>query len=1209
AEDCDAFDSDIDEAPTAQTMFMANLSSADPITDEAGPLYDLDILSEVQDHDQYLDDTCAYQEEHMMHESIQLDHVVDLHADHTSISNMIPYDQYVKDNDVSIVHSTASSEEHMMHESIQLDHVVDLHADHTSISNMIPYDQYVKDNDVSIVHSTASSVLNDTFMIIYDDMCEPIAPSESHSSRNAAVKNSLTAELATYREQVELIKTLRTVLEITPPSPDKDTPDFDFVFVIGKMQASLQGKDNVIRRLKKQIFKLQVTNSDTKYTVKVRTTDSQLTKGKDNVIRQLKKQIFKLQVTNSDTKCTVKVRTTDSQLTKVTDPVTNLQAQTNCLRAENDKVKQHYKQLYDSIKITRAKHIEQVTKLTAENVTLKTSVSKAKELLEYAIGTCPPGSQPRAKQLAYTPLIRKKQVTAIKPSDRLNSNKNKHVVTQKIQKTNVPVPHSTGVKHCLKASGSQPKSNHKTDRISPAKGANKLPVEDLPRKNKSYLRTTNRVDSSSRLKRSTVPKTSQQNEVVERRNRTLVEAARTMLIFSKAPMFLWAEAVATASYTQNRSLIHTRHHKTPYELVHNKKPDRIFFRVFGVLCYPINDNEDLRKLQPTADTGIFVGYAPSRKGYRIYNKRTRRIIETIHVQFDELTEPMVPVHLSTGPAPIFLTPDPPRADRPGFPAQAVQPHVSSAAEPHLMEDHNIAPVNDTPFVNVFAPKPPSEASSSRDISSTESPYVSQSIHHLNKWSKDHPLDNVIGNPSRPVSTRKQLATDALWCLYSYVLSKIEPKNFKSAIIEDCWFQAMQDEIHEFDRLQVWELVPQPDCVMIIMLKWIYKVKLDEYGDVLKNKVRLVAKGYRQEEGIDFEESFTPVARIELIRIFIANAASRNMTVYQMDVKTAFLNGDLKEEVYVSQPEGFVDPDHPTRVYRLKKALYGLKQAPRAWYDMLLRFLLDNNFSKGAVNLTLFTHKIGKHILFVQIYVDDIIFASTDTKDCDMFSNEMSLKFQMSMMGQVSFFLGLQVSQSPGGIFINQSKFALEILKKFRMDSCDSVETPMVDRLKLDEDLSGIPVDQTRFHSMVDSLMYLTASRPDLVFVVCMCARYQAKPTKKHLEALKRVIRYLKGTINWGLWYPKDTTMALMAYAHADHAGCQDIRRSTSGSAQFLEHCYLYDRGGIHSHVWCCAQILWMRSYLTDYGFDFNKIPLYCDNRSAIALCCNNVQHS
>ncbi|GJT11274.1 retrovirus-related pol polyprotein from transposon TNT 1-94 [Tanacetum coccineum] len=244
----------------------------------------------------------------------------------------------------------------------------------------------------------------------------------------------------------------------------------------------------------------------------------------------------------------------------------------------------------------------------------------------------------------------------------------------------------------------------------------------------------------------------------------------------------------------------------------------------------------------------------------------------------------------------------------------------------------------------------------------------------------------------------------------------------------------------------------------------------------------------------------------------------------MDVKTAFLNGELKEEVYVSQPEGFVDPDYPTHVCRLKKALYGLKQAPWAWYDTLSLFLLDNKFSKGAVDPTLFTRKTSKHILLVQIYVDDIIFASTDPKACDIFSNEMSSKFQMSMMGQMSFFLGLQVSQNPRGIFINQSKFALEILKKFRMDSCDPVDTPMVDRLKLDEDPLGIPVDQTRFRRMVSSLITLTASIPTL---------------------------YSQGTINWGLWYPKDTAMALTAYADADHAGCQDTRRSTSGSAQFL----------------------------------------------------------
>ncbi|GJS34513.1 retrovirus-related pol polyprotein from transposon TNT 1-94 [Tanacetum coccineum] len=324
-----------------------------------------------------------------------------------------------------------------------------------------------------------------------------------------------------------------------------------------------------------------------------------------------------------------------------------------------------------------------------------------------------------------------------------------------------------------------------------------------------------------------------------------------------------------------------------------------------------------------------------------------------------------------------------------------------------------------------APDPKSEASSSRIITITTPNQSTQPHEHLRKWADSHPLDNIIGNPSRP------------------------------------------DEIHEFDRLDVWELVPPPDYKMIIALKWIYKVKLDEYGDVLKNKARLVAKGY----------------------------------LYQMDMKIAFLNGKLKEEVYVSQPEGFVDPDHPHHVYRLKKALYRLKQAPRAWYDTLSKFLLAQGFSKVIVDPTLFIQKTGKHTLHVQIYVDDIIFASTDPKDYDRFSNEMSSEFQMSMMGQISFFLGLQISLNPRGIFINQSKYANEILKKFNLHKSDPVDTPMVERIKLDEDLSGIPV-----------------------------------------------FRYLQGSINMGLWYPKDTAMALTAYAEADHVGCQDTQRSTSGGA-------------------------------------------------------------
>ncbi|GJQ92566.1 retrovirus-related pol polyprotein from transposon TNT 1-94 [Tanacetum coccineum] len=416
---------------------------------------------------------------------------------------------------------------------------------------------------------------------------------------------------------------------------------------------------------------------------------------------------------------------------------------------------------------------------------------------------------------------------------------------------------------------------------------------------------------------------------------------------------------------------------------------------------------------------------------------------------------------------------------------------------------------------------------------------------------DYPLENIIGALDRPVSTRLQLHEQALFCYYDAFLTSVEPKNYKDALTQACWIEAMQEELHEFERLEVWELVPPPDKAFVITLKWIYKVKLDELGGILKNKARLVARGYRQEEGIDFEESFAPVARLEAIRIFLAFAAHMNMVVYQMDVKTAFLNGNLREEVYVSQPDGFVDPDKPNYVYKLKKALYGLKQAPRAWYDMLSSFLISNDFSKGSVDPTLFIRREGKELLLVQIYVDDIIFAASTPELCDLFAKIMCSKFKMSMMGKISFFLGLQISQSPRGIFINQSKYALESLKKYGFESCDPVDTPMVEKSKLDEDKEGKAVDPSHYRGMIGTLLYLTASRPDLQFAICMCARYQARPTEKHLNAVKRIFRYLKGTVHRGLWYPKDSSFALTAFADADHAGCQDTRRSTSGSIQLL----------------------------------------------------------
>nr|GFA05998.1 retrovirus-related Pol polyprotein from transposon TNT 1-94 [Tanacetum cinerariifolium] len=520
---------------------------------------------------------------------------------------------------------------------------------------------------------------------------------------------------------------------------------------------------------------------------------------------------------------------------------------------------------------------------------------------------------------------------------------------------------------------------------------------------------------------------------------------------------------------------------TYYELLKGKKPDLKYFRVFCSLCYPTNDYDDVGKLKAKADIG--------RTSSDLVKDPPTPSVSTTMQQFDELFQPWInedeefpPTATATvnalavqAPEISIVIPSTTLISE-GAPAVPISPSVFKSSPQDTSVYDIETPIDDVDsnlYEPYIAPEAILEASSSIPVNADVT--HNSPIAHVQKWTKDHPLDNAIGDVQRPI-------------------------------------------------------------------------KLDEYREVLKNKAQLVAKGYRQEAGTDFEEFFALFARLEAIRLFIANAASQNMIIFQMDVKTVFLNGELNEVVYVSQHEGFVDPEHHTHVYRLKKSLYGLKQAPRTWYDKLSKFLISTGFSKGVVDPTLFTRRTSKHILLMQIYVDDIIFASTDPNSCQRFAHEMSSTFQMSMMGQMSFFLGLQVSKNPRGIFINQSKYALGILKKYDFDSSTAIDTLMAERPKLDEDKGGKLVDPTCYRGMVGSLIYLSVSRPDIIFVVYMCARYHAKSTDRHLQAIKRIFRYLKGTIHMGLWYRKDTGFALTAFADADYAGCQDTRRITFGSA-------------------------------------------------------------
>jgi hypothetical protein len=480
------------------------------------------------------------------------------------------------------------------------------------------------------------------------------------------------------------------------------------------------------------------------------------------------------------------------------------------------------------------------------------------------------------------------------------------------------------------------------------------------------------------------------------------------------------------------------------------------------------------------------------------------------------------------------------------------------------------------------------------------------------------VNTILGDIHKVVTTRSRVAH---FCGHYSFVSSIEPHRVEDALKDSDWVLAMQEELINFTRNEVWHLVPRPNQ-NVVGTKWVFHNKQDEHGVVTRNKARLMAKGYSQVEGLDFGETYAPVARLESIRILLAYATYHGFKLYQMDVKSAFLNGPIKEEVYVEQPPGFEDSEYPNHVYKLSKALYGLKQSPRAWYECLRDFLITNGFKVGKADPTLFTKTIANDLFVCQVYVDDIIFGSTNKFICEEFSRIMVQKFEMSMMGELKYFLGFQVKQLQEGTFISQTKYTQDILNKFGMKDAKPIKTPMGTNGHLDLDTGGKSVDQKVYRSMIGSLLYLCASRPDIMLSVCMCARFQADPKEVHLRAVKRIMRYLVYTPKFGLWYPKGSTFDLIGYSDADWAGCKIDRKSTSGTCQFLGRSLVSWASKKQNSValstaeaeyiaagHCCAQLLWMRQTLRDYGYKFSKVPLLCDNESAIRMADNPVEHS
>ena len=450
----------------------------------------------------------------------------------------------------------------------------------------------------------------------------------------------------------------------------------------------------------------------------------------------------------------------------------------------------------------------------------------------------------------------------------------------------------------------------------------------------------------------------------------------------------------------------------------------------------------------------------------------------------------------------------------------------------------------------------------------------------------------------------------------------EPADFEEAKLDQNWLAAMKEKLLMIKRNNTWELVERPQNRNVIGVKWVYRTKLNADGSINKLKARLVVKGYAQIFGVDYSDTFAPVARLDTIRLLLAIAAQLNWKVYQMDVKSAFLNGVLQEEIYTEQPEGFANEGEEDKVCLLKKALYGLKQAPRAWYSRIDEHLQHLGFTKSLSESTLYIKQNGDNILIISLYVDDLLVTGNNNNNVETFKQEMMSVFEMTDLGLMSFFLGMEVKQAEHEVFICQKKYAKEILKKFKLEDCKAVSTPMNQKEKLCKEDGAEKVDQAQFRKIVGCLMYLTATRPDILNAVSILSRFMHCASELHFKAAKRVIRYVKGTCNFGIRYTRSREFKLVGYSDSDWGGSIDDLKSTSG------YCFSLGSGVFSwnskkqetvaqstaeaefvAATAAVNQALWLRKILSDLNLEQKEsTEILVDNQAAISISNNPVFH-
>ncbi|KAM2946602.1 hypothetical protein COP2_029388 [Malus domestica] len=668
----------------------------------------------------------------------------------------------------------------------------------------------------------------------------------------------------------------------------------------------------------------------------------------------------------------------------------------------------------------------------------------------------------------------------------------------------------------------------------------------------------------------------QQNGVAERKNRTIVEMAKCMLHEKGLPYSLWGEAVVTYVYLLNRCPTKALENVTPFEKFSGRKPGIQHLRVFGSLGYSLIPGNLRQKLDETSVIGIFIGYGTCEKGYRLLNPENQKVTISRDVIFYEngtwdwdrqkIKEVYIPIAASES-------------------SEMKEADEDSDSMEQAVAEGSQTQLTDSPLIE--------SGSASDSISASQIDHTPLRYRSLSEiYERCHV------------------------CI-------VEPESYYEAAQDEAWKKAMKDEISMIEKNKTWELVKRPSDKPVIGVKWVYKTKLNLDGSVQKNKARLVAKGYAQKPGIDYNETFAPVARLDTIRTLIALAAKNKWKLFQLDVKSAFLNGVLEEEVYVDQPDGFIVQGEEYKVYRLHKALYGLKQAPRAWYGEIDSYLTLCGFKKSTSEATLYTKwRKSSEMIIVSIYVDDIIYTGSCQELMDDFKSDMMLKYEMTDLGLLHHFLGMGVMQTEEYIFIHQRKYASSLLKKFGLQDCKSVSTPLVPSDKLRKEDGSRTADEAQYRQIVGSLLYLIATRPDIMYAACLLSRFMHCPTNKHLGTAKRVLRYVQGTLDFGLEYKKGKGAILMGFCDNDWSGSEDDMKSTSGYAftfgsgvfswsSVKQQCVALSTAEAEyiSASEATAQATWLRFVLEDFGeMQTVATPMHCDNTSAIAITKNPIFH-